>query len=219
MSIAAILKRKPFLYALIAGVAAASALSLVPNALSPLTRALAAWDAALIVYVVTLIALMRGATPEHLGKRAAETDEGRHFVLFVSLVAVAVSIGAIVMEASAMRQNGRALHLAFVFATVALSWFFVHATFATHYAHEFYGADEDEKKKRRGGLIFPGDGAPDFWDFLHFALVIGVANQTADIEIDQKPMRRIVTIHGVAAFLFNTVILALAINLAAGLFS
>jgi len=218
MSIVAILKRKPLLYALIAGMMSALALTLAPNAIAPLTRALAAWDTALILYVVTLFAMMRGATPQHLGKRAAETDEGRHFVLFVSLIAVAVSIGAIVMEASAMRQNRRVLHLAFVFATVALSWFFVHATFATHYAHEFYGADEDEKK-RRGGLIFPGDATPDFWDFLHFALVIGVANQTADVQIDQKPMRRIVTIHGVAAFLFNTVILALAINLAGGLFS
>ncbi len=217
MSIAAILKRKPFLYALVGGVASAVTLNVFPNALAPLTRALAAWDAALIIYIATLIAKMRGATPEHLGKRAAETDEGRHFVLFVSLLAVAVSIGAIIMEASATRQSGRALHLAFVFATVALSWFFVHATFATHYAHEFYGADEGEGK-RRGGLMFPGDHAPDFWDFLHFALVIGVANQTADVQINQKPMRRIVTIHGVAAFLFNTVILALAINLAAGLF-
>lgn len=218
MSVAVIMKRKPLLYALVAGAASAAVLSFVPNALSPLTRALASWDAALIVYVVTMIALMRGATPEQLGKRAAATDEGRHFVLAVSLIAVAVSIGAIVVEAAAMRQSGRALHLAFVFATVALSWFFVHATFAAHYAHEFYGADEGEKK-RRGGLLFPGDAAPDFWDFLHFALVIGVASQTADVQIDQKPMRRIVTIHGVAAFLFNTVILALAINLAAGLFS
>lgn len=218
MSIAAILKRKPLLYALIGGAASAVALNLFPSALAPLTRALAAWDAALVVYIVTLISKMRGATPAHLGKRAAETDEGRHFVLFVSLLAVAVSIGAIILEASATRQSGRALHLAFVFATVALSWFFVHATFATHYAHEFYGADEGEEK-HRGGLIFPGDHAPDFWDFLHFALVIGVANQTADVQIDEKPMRRIVTIHGVAAFLFNTVILALTINLAAALFS
>lgn len=217
MSIAAILKRKPLMYALVGGLASAAALSFIPNALSPLTRALAAWDTALIVYIVTLVAMMRGATPEHLGQRAAATDEGRHFVLLVSLLAVAVSIGAIVMEAVAMHQNGRGVHLAFVFATVALSWFFVHATFAVHYAHEFYGADDGEKA-RRGGLIFPGDAAPDFWDFLHFALVIGVANQTADVQIDQKPMRRIVTIHGVAAFLFNTVILALAINLAAGLF-
>ncbi|MBI3437612.1 MAG: DUF1345 domain-containing protein, partial [Proteobacteria bacterium] len=46
---------------------------------------------------------------------------------------------------------------------------------------------------------------------------IGVANQTADVQITSKPIRRIVTVHGIAAFVFNTVILALAINFAASM--
>ena len=72
---------------------------------------------------------------------------------------------------------------------------------------------------RRGGLIFPGgDKTPDYWDFIHFAYVIGVANQTADVQIESRAIRRLVTIHGVVAFLFNTVVLALSINLAASLF-
>nr|QQZ52090.1 DUF1345 domain-containing protein [Phenylobacterium glaciei] len=32
-----------------------------------------------------------------------------------------------------------------------------------------------------GGLLFPGGEDPDYWDFLHFSTVIGVASQTADI--------------------------------------
>jgi uncharacterized membrane protein len=107
-------------------------------------------------------------------------------------------------------------HIAFVFATVALSWLFVHTSFAKHYAHEHFGPAT--KGDIRKGLIFPGDQEPDFGDFMHFALVIGVAAQTADIQISTKPIRRVVTLHGVLAFVFNTVILALTINLAASLF-
>ena len=68
------------------------------------------------------------------------------------------------------------------------------------------------------GLAFPGDEPPDYWDFLHFSVVIGVASQTADVAFTAKSLRRIGTAHGVVAFVFNTVILALTINIAASLF-
>ena len=68
------------------------------------------------------------------------------------------------------------------------------------------------------GLKFPGGEPPDYWDFLHFSVVVGVACQTADVAFTSKRMRRLGTIHGLVAFTFNTVILALTINLLASLF-
>ena len=62
------------------------------------------------------------------------------------------------------------------------------------------------------------DEPPDYWDFLHFATIIGVAAQTADVAFGSKSMRRTGTVHGMVAFIFNTVVLALTINLLAGLF-
>jgi uncharacterized membrane protein len=212
----AIVQNRPLRWGLIAGIAAGLALAFAPNALGVLTRWLVAWDVALAVYLAVLIHKMIGASPEHMTKHAAETDEGRHFILFVSLAGVVVSIAAIFIEAGAQAQSDKALHVGFVMLTVPLSWLFVHASFATHYTHEYYGP-LDGKEGVRKGLMFPGDEEPDFWDFWHFALVIGVANQTADVQISNKAIRRIVTLHGVAAFVFNTVILALTINLAAGL--
>ncbi|MGH6951969.1 MAG: DUF1345 domain-containing protein, partial [Vitreimonas sp.] len=125
---------------------------------------------------------------------------------------------AIVLELMAPLPPGplKDLHVAFVFVTVALSWLFVHTSFAKHYAHEYFGPSGEGAIRK--GLLFPDDDAPDFGDFFHFSMVIGVANQTADIQIAAKPIRHIVTLHGVVAFLFNTVILALTINLAGGLF-
>jgi uncharacterized membrane protein len=104
----------------------------------------------------------------------------------------------------------------FSLGVIALSWLFVHVIFTLHYAHEFY-APKDKGKGDRQGLIFPGEDDADYWDFLHFALIIGVANQTADIQISSQKLRRIATLHSLVAFLFNTVILALAVNMAVSL--
>ena len=114
-------------------------------------------------------------------------------------------------------RSGGAAGAALALATVALSWTFVQVIFALHYAHRFYSADA--KGGDRKGLMFPGERTPDYWDFLHFAVIIGVANQTADVQIAERGLRRLSTLHSLTAFVFNTVILALAVNLAVSLLS
>jgi uncharacterized membrane protein len=217
-AIAALFKRKTILVGVALGVGVAVLLHVVANTLTPLTRGLAAWDVGVIGYLATLFWLLRHATPDKIAAKVAATDEGRFFILFVSLIGFIVSIAAIVAEAGqAVGAHGadKPERVAFVLITVALSWLFVHTVFANHYAHEFYG--QSASNEARGGLIFPGDLDPNFWDFMHFGLVIGVANQTADIQISSKSIRNVVTIHGIIAFVFNTVILALAINFAASM--
>ncbi|MBV9521722.1 MAG: DUF1345 domain-containing protein, partial [Alphaproteobacteria bacterium] len=68
-----------------------------------------------------------------------------------------------------------------------------------------------------GGLAFPGEARPDYWDFLYFAFVVGMTCQVSDVQVTSRAMRRLTLIHGIVAFFFNTVILALTINIAAGL--
>lgn len=215
----AFLRHTPLMLALLVGAAAWAALTLLAQELAPLTRTLAAWDIAAVMYLLAILVQTHGITSKHMAEHAAEVDDGRYFVLFVSLAAVFASVSAIILELQAQLEPGaeRTWHGAFVFLTVALSWLFVHASFAKHYAHEYFGPAESGGIRK--GLIFPGDEEPDFADFFHFALVIGVANQTADVQISAKPIRRVVTLHGVLAFVFNTVILALTINIVASLFS
>ena len=124
-------------------------------------------------------------------------------------------IGVVGEAAQARGGEGPAPEAILALVTVALSWLFVHAIFALHYAHAFYSAGADGRD--RAGLLFPGDESPDYWDFLHFALIIGVASQTADVQIADRALRRLSTVHSITAFVFNTVILALAVNLAVGL--
>jgi uncharacterized membrane protein len=214
----AVLRHTPLMLALVSGAVIAAALTMFSTT-TPAARFLTAWDGAIAAYLLALWLQTRHVTTAHMVQHAAEADEGRYFVLFVSLAAVTTSLTAIIMALHTQGLPGASAtsEIGFVFLTVALSWLFVHASFAKHYAHEYYGPADGGGI--REGLIFPGGEEPDFGDFFHFALVIGVANQTADIQISAKPIRRIVTLHGIAAFIFNTVILALAINLGASLFA
>lgn len=214
----ALLRHTPLMLAMFIGAALGGLLALTARDLAPITRALIAWDGAVAAYLLAVLLQTRGVGSQHMIAHAADVDEGRYFVLFVSLAAVLASLTAIALELRSDHEAGmtKNVYTAFVFVTVALSWLFVHTSFAKHYAHEFYGPGENGAIRK--GLIFPGSEDPDFADFFHFALVIGVAAQTADIQISAKPIRRVVTLHGVLAFVFNTVILALTISLAADVF-
>jgi uncharacterized membrane protein len=100
------------------------------------------------------------------------------------------------------------------------AWVFIHLTFALHYAHDYFDELATELGKplvERGGLRFPGTETPDYYDFLYFSYVIGVACQTADVDITSSLMRRTALVHCVLAFFFNSAVLALTINIAAGL--
>ena len=201
-------------------------LTLTPNPLRSSTRAVLSWDVGVISLVVMITRLFtRCCSAAQLRIEAARQDEGQHFILALVLVAAAVSLGAIAMELSlAKTEQGleKAARVALAFGTVALSWFLVQVIFALHYAHEYYTPEDREDDEDNngvvGGLGFPGKEDPDYWDFIHFAVVIGVASQTADISFTNKTLRRIGTVHGVIAFTFNTDVLALTINLLAGLF-
>ena len=179
------------------------------------------WDGGCLWLIVGVLTMMLGKKGKDIRRTAATQDEGRHVILATVLIAAAVSLGVIADDLSlAKAAHGleKAVRVAAAFGTVAVSWFVTQLVFALHYAHEYYQPNDTAPGQVEGGLKFPEDDAPDYWDFLHFALVIGVASQTADVAFTSKVMRRIGSVHGVIAFTFNTVVLALTINLLAGLF-
>ncbi len=179
-----------------------------------LSRLAIGWDAGVAVFLAfTLIQVWRSNCPDRIRRRSAALDQAGPAILPLALIAAAASIIAVVGET--VRSGGGATAGGVALVTVGLSWLFVHVIFALHYAHRFYTPDVEGRDGE--GLIFPGDPAPDYWDFLHFALIIGVASQTADVQISDKGLRRLSSVHSVTAFVFNTVILALAVNLAVGL--
>lgn len=190
-----------------------------------LTRLALGWDAGVAFFLFqAFIKLHRRNSAEKIRENAAAFDEAGVGALPLALLAAVASVVVVVGEAAGSSGSDKGGPAILALATVALSWFFVHVIFAFHYAHAYYasrsapgtpGKDKGgQKGKDRGGLIFPGGEDPDYWDFLHFSLIIGVASQTADVQISDKGLRRISTVHSVTAFLFNTVVVALTVNMA-----
>jgi uncharacterized membrane protein len=200
----------------------ASAL-LLPAHWRAATRILIGWNLATWLYIVLVGLLMRKATPTSIRRRALMTDESRFVVLTLATLAAIVSLAAIFVQLGNVKDAvglAKAMHLGLACATILSSWIFIHLMFAQHYAHEFFLERDAEKllpEDERGGLRFPGSRKPQFVDFLYFSFVIGCASQTADVETTSAEMRVITLLHGVISFFFNTTVLALTINIAAGL--
>jgi uncharacterized membrane protein len=195
-----------------------SAIVLVgPATVSGPTRALLAWDVGAGLYLVLAWIMMLRAGVEQMRWRAKRQDDGAAIVLALTVFAAVASLAAIVLELIGIKSyppRVQTLHLVLSVITILCSWFIVHTAFALHYAHEFYEGAPHTKER---SLTFPGDSEPDYVDFLYFAFVLGTTSQTSDVAICSNSMRRLALAHGVIAFFFNTTLLALAVNIAAGL--
>ena len=194
----------------------------LPHTLSTAMRATLAWNVGGLAYLLSTFRLMQGAHIESIRARATRQDDGRVAILAVILLAIAASFGAIaslINEAKAASEMLKLAYLALAALTIFVSWTVTQIAFTLHYAHEYYapltvGAKPGDTS---AGLIFPADTAPDFWVFFYFATSIGATSQTSDVAIKSKSLRRLVTVHAVVSFFFNTTVLALTINLAASL--
>jgi len=180
-----IVRTRPRLFTSLAiGVLVSAALALLTD-WRLATRLLVAWD----IFVALYLALAA--------------------ILVLTVVAALASLGAIFAELGT-GTGRRPAHIVLAALTILLSWAFIHAIFALHYAHEFY----DETIG--GGMAFPGgETEPDYWDFVYFSFVIGMTSQVSDVGVTNKQIRRTVAAHGVVSFVFNAALLALTVNIAA----
>jgi uncharacterized membrane protein len=175
------------------------------------TKLLVGWDVGVAVYLTLVFEMMARSDVHRIRRRALMQDEGAIAILVFTAGAALASLGAIVAELGTQGGASRTpAQLIIATVTIALSWAFIHAMFALHYAHEFYDDDDSE-----GGLTFPGKEEPDYWDFLYFSLVIGMTSQVSDVAVTSKSIRSTVAAHGVVSFFFNVTLLALTVNIAA----
>jgi uncharacterized membrane protein len=180
---------------------------------APMTRMLIGWDVGVLVFIVTAAVLMSHcASVAQMKSNAAAQDEGARAILVLTAAAAVASVGAIFVELAVIERSDPhyGLYGALAVGTVMLSWTFIHTIFALHYAHDYYGG------RRTGGLRFPEDDQPDYWDFVYFAFVIGMTFQVSDVAVTQKSIRRMVVAHGVLSFFFTSAFIAMTVNIAAG---
>jgi uncharacterized membrane protein len=180
-------------------------------------------DVAFAVYGVLVLREMPKLTADYLSRRARAADLPVRLIFVITAAAVAAALLSLFQLING-KGDPHPLEMTFGLLAVPLGWFTIHAMAALHYAHVFWMDDEEtdsssksKARKPAGGLEFAGKERPEGWDFLYFSTTIGMTSQTSDTEVSTTRMRRIVLLHSVVSFFFNTVIVAAAVNFAVSL--
>ena len=157
--------------------------------------------------------------PIEVQKMAHNQDSSRTLVFIFVVAAALASLFAVVILLQTkgdLSEQELTLHIIISMAVVLSSWWLVHTVFTLRYAHFYYrdiSLDKGDKHEKPGGLDFPSEPNPDYLDFTYFSFVIGTTFQVSDVQITSRRIRRLVWMHGIISFAFNTVIVALIINI------
>jgi uncharacterized membrane protein len=172
------------------------------TSLDPARAFMTGFDVAAATFLVALIPVLRAEGPDTLRRHAAENDANRPLLLALATIVTLAILVAVAVELT--QTGGR--NAAFVVITLALAWLFANTVYALHYAHVYYAQGPG------GGLKFSGAGDPDYGDFVYFAYTLGMTFQTSDTAVETRIFRKLVTVHSLAAFVFNIGVLAFSIN-------
>jgi uncharacterized membrane protein len=205
------------------GLAAYLAMTFIPGFGWLTTAALKpaiAWDLTTLAYLIPTITMIHNSDKAKIRRRAKAIDiklwENITIIVLASAFSL-LAVAGVLEHAKELQGTDRLLHLGIGVLTVFLSWVTLHVIYAVHYAHLFYDpAERKDAGKIRGGLEFPETKEPDYWDFVYFSLVIGMTCQVSDVQVTARHMRHLVTAQGIISFFYNTVVVALAVNIAAG---
>jgi uncharacterized membrane protein len=200
-------RHRRFFAALTLGVASGAILWAVPLGLTVPARALIPANLFFLAYLAASLRFAAVAGPAVLQAEAASEDEGIALILCLAAAALGVSLTGIVLVMNAKAGSVGTVETCLALASVPLAWGMIHMVAAFRYAHLHYAT-------KGGGLALPDDTTPEAWDFIYFAYGIGMTAQVADITLRTPRLRRTVTLHAIAAFFTNTIILALAVNAA-----
>lgn len=178
-----------------------------------------AWDIFTLCLLILTWITFYTTPPLKIREQAHRQDDTR-IVIFI-LVLVATSISMLAVLSILVNHNAslhdKALEVPTAVACMLLSWCLVHTIFTTRYAHIYYADDKIKKDVHAGGLDFPKEPHPDFVDFAYFSFTLGMTFQVSDVEISSKTIRRLALWHGFLSFGYNATIIALTVNIIAGL--
>lgn len=173
---------------------------------------LAGFDGASLLFLLSIAPLLTQGEADQIRRQAAHNDANRAVLLGLTGAVMLVVLVAVAKE---LQGKNDAVAIGLVVATLVLAWMFSNVIYTLHYAHLYYGNDNDKPGDDRG-LDFPHCDEPDYWDFLYFSFTLGMTFQTSDVEITARRMRRVVLGHTMAAFVFNLGVLAFTINVIGG---
>ncbi len=194
---------------------------IVPTDLGVKTRVLAGWTVGVGYYMAALAVLMKQATAEQTRDRSQQhrVSSTVIFALVITVACVVLfAIGFLLSIGKAMPPVIQILHVGLSVLSILGAWFLIHTTFAQQYAALYYRSDlTNEEHPWAGGLAFPKEAHPNYWDFLYFSFILGATAQTADTLILSRSIRRLALVQTLIAFWFFVGILAMCVNIGSGL--
>ena len=208
---------------LMIGLSVALIIFLLSQRTPPAIQFIVVWSSFCFTILLMLWAIILTTTAAEVRVIAGKQDSSAAIISIFVLFASIVSLFAVVFLMRTLpnpKEAGYPYHVGFSILSVILSWVMIHTIFAIRYTHLYYNILFEERmsqKEHKGGLIFPSDDPPDYFDFAYFSFVIGMTWQVSDVQITSKRIRRIVLIHALLSFVYNTVILALTINIISNL--
>lgn len=206
-----------FFYSLIFGLFTLSILQILNLPFNFIEKMLIAFNGYLWCYVLLILLMIKVTVSEKIKHVASIEDENTFFLISISLISSVLSFIGIALEFSKahdLHGVSKLTHLFLPIITLLGVWVLIPALFAIHYAHLFY-----MKQSKSSALIkFPDEiKNPNYIDFFYFSMTIAVAAQTADVSVTSREGRKLVILQSTLAYIFNTTIVALGINIAAGL--
>lgn len=175
-------------------------------------RLLLGWDAGAFALLSFIWFIVLTKDSHETRCRSASADPGRTATWVLVLIASSLSFFASAFVLKTLHKTQPPPEpwlLPLCLGSVIVAWFLTHTSYTLRYAHLYYRDDEEGE----GGLLFPGDRKPDDFDFAYFAYTVGMCFQVSDVSISSPQIRRAVLGHAVLSFVYNTLILALALNL------
>lgn len=179
-----------------------------------ITRVMICWD----VFSVSLL-IMSGFTfftmkPRQIRLLAKSQDASRTVVFIIILAGTVCSLLGILIL---LLNKGNWVLNKYIVTVIYISgvnssWLLLHTVFTYRYAHLYYENQQTVPTVLSTGLDIPEELSPDYLDFAYFSFVIGMTFQVSDVRITSREIRRLALLHGMLSFLFNTVIVALSIN-------
>lgn len=171
------------------------------------------WDVAALTYLAwtwhRVGRLDAHATEKH-ATRVDPTRAGADLLLLFASVASLVAVGFVIARAGQATGVDKALQAALGTASVVVSWLVVHTVYMLRYATLYHG-DADR------GVNFNQAEPPRYMDFAYLAFTLGMTFQVSDTNLTNSVIRANALRHALLSYLYGTVIIATAINLAVGL--
>ncbi len=177
---------------LVYGALVGGVVAVLPLPLTLASRALLGWTAGASVYLVLAWWLAVEFDAARTRARAQAQDQPGMTLFFLLLLSVFASFAAIALMLQHVKDLAgaqRVAHLGLSMSALAASWLLMQTIFAFRYAHLYYH-EELRGHAHGAGLDFPGKQAPDYFDFLYYAHVVGMTSQVSDVVVTSRTMRR-----------------------------